>query len=121
MMNLLNQSEQGKKDQAKVRQQAAPWVILLGIIFITVNLRAPLTSVGPLVELIRNDLHISNTLAGAVTTLPLLAFAFFSPFVPKLGKRFGVERILFISLFLLTLGIILRSFLPISNLHLPAA
>ena len=86
-MNLLNQSEQGKKDQAKVRQQAAPWVILLGIIFITVNLRAPLTSVGPLVELIRNDLHISNTLAGMITTLPLLAFAFFSPFVPKLGKE----------------------------------
>ena len=94
-MNLLNQLDHGKKDQAKVRQQAAPWVILLGIIFITVNLRAPLTSVGPLVELIRNDLHISNTLAGMITTLPLLAFAFFSPFVPKLGQRFGVERILF--------------------------
>jgi MFS transporter, CP family, cyanate transporter len=121
MMNLLNQSEQGKKDQAKVRQQAAPWVILLGIIFITVNLRAPLTSVGPLVELIRNDLHISNTLAGMITTLPLLAFAFFSPFVPKLGKRFGVEWILFISIILLTLGIILRSFSGIANLYIGTA
>ena len=121
MMNLLNQLDQGKKDQAKVRQQAAPWVILLGIIFITVNLRAPLTSVGPLVELIRNDLHISNTLAGMITTLPLLAFAFFSPFVPKLGKRFGVEWILFISIIFLTLGIILRSFSGIANLYIGTA
>ncbi|HEY4550854.1 MAG TPA: MFS transporter [Bacillus sp. (in: firmicutes)] len=120
-MNLLNQLDQGKKGQAKVRQQAAPWVILLGIIFITVNLRAPLTSVGPLVELIRNDLHISNTLAGMITTLPLLAFAFFSPFVPKLGKRFGVERILFISIIFLTLGIILRSFSGIANLYIGTA
>ena len=120
-MNLLNQLDQGKKGQTKVRQQAAPWVILLGIIFITVNLRAPLTSVGPLVELIRNDLHISNTLAGMITTLPLLAFAFFSPFVPKLGKRFGVEWILFISIIFLTLGIILRSFSGIANLYIGTA
>ena len=120
-MNLLNQLDYGKKDQEKVGKQAAPWVLLLGIIFITVNLRAPLTSVGPLVELIRNDLHISNTLAGMITTLPLLAFAFFSPFVPKLGQRFGVERILFISIIFLTLGIILRSFSGIANLYIGTA
>ena len=120
-MNLLNQLDQEKKAQVKVHQQAAPWVILLGIIFITVNLRAPLTSVGPLVELIRDDLHISNTLAGMITTLPLLAFALFSPFVPKLGQRFGVELILFISIIFLTLGIILRSFSGIANLYIGTA
>ena len=109
-----------EEGSGKSSQQAAPWVILLGIIFITVNLRAPLTS-RPLVELIRNDLHISNTLAGMITTLPLLAFAFFSPFVPKLGKRFGVERILFISIIFLTLGIILLSFSGIANLYIGTA
>ena len=75
-------------------QRAAPWVLLLGVIFIAVNMRAPLTSVGPLVELIRDHLQLSNTMAGMITTLPLLSFALFSPFVPKLAKRFGMETIL---------------------------
>lgn len=39
-------------------------MLIIGIIFISANLRAPLTSVGPFVSLIRDSLHISNTLAG---------------------------------------------------------
>jgi MFS transporter, CP family, cyanate transporter len=117
-VNLLNQSDKEQKTQTKTHPQSAPWVILLGIIFIAVNLRAPLTSIGPLVEFIRDDLHISNTLAGMITTLPLLAFALFSPFVPKLSQRFGVEFILFISIIFLTLGIVLRSFSGIANLYI---
>ena len=82
-----------KKEEGLVSsvQGAAPWVLLLGVIFIAVNMRAPLTSVGPLVELIRDHLQLSNTMAGMITTLPLLSFALFSPFVPKFAKRFGME------------------------------
>ena len=39
-------------------------LFIIGIIFIAANLRAPLTSVGPLVAPIRDSLGISNTLAG---------------------------------------------------------
>lgn len=60
------------------------WLLVLGIIFIAAALRAPFTSVGPLIQLIQDDLGLSNTLAGAITTLPLLAFAILSPFAPKL-------------------------------------
>ncbi|MEK4660701.1 MFS transporter [Priestia sp. FSL H7-0729] len=83
--------------------------IILGIIVIAANLRTPLTSVGPLVSLIREDVHISNTLAGLITTVPLLAFALLSPLVPKLGRRYGVERIILIALIFLTVGIVIRS------------
>nr|WP_240763142.1 MFS transporter [Paenibacillus thalictri] len=86
-----------------------PWALIAGIIFIAVNLRAPLTSVGPLVGLIRNDLHISNTLAGAITAVPLFAFALFSPLAPKLAQRFKVEPVLLASIILLTSGILIRS------------
>lgn len=120
-MSILNEVNQEQKTGEKHCWQSAPWVILLGIIFITVNLRAPLTSVGPLVELIRGDLHISNTLAGMITTLPLLAFALFSPFVPKLAGRFGVEFILFFSIIFLTVGILLRSFSGIASLYIGTA
>ena len=90
-------------------QRAAPWVLLLGVIFIAVNMRAPLTSVGPLVELIRDHLQLSNTMAGMITTLPLLSFALFSPFVPKLARRFGMETVLFIAVIFLTIGIAMRA------------
>ncbi|MGG1615907.1 CynX/NimT family MFS transporter [Paenibacillus sp. NRS-1782] len=96
-------------------------LIILGIIVIAANLRAPLTSVGPLVSLIRDDVRISNTLAGLITTLPLLAFALLSPLVPKLGRRYGIERIILIALTFLTVGIVIRSLSGAANLYIGTA
>ncbi|MHA7582840.1 CynX/NimT family MFS transporter [Paenibacillus vandeheii] len=96
-------------------------LIILGIIVIAANLRTPLTSVGPLVSLIRDDVHISNTLAGLITTVPLLAFALLSPLVPKLGRRYGVERIILIALIFLTVGIVIRSLSGAVNLFIGTA
>ncbi|MDH5163063.1 CynX/NimT family MFS transporter [Heyndrickxia oleronia] len=84
-------------------------LFIIGIIFIAANLRAPLTSVGPLVAPIRDSLGISNTLAGTLTTVPLLAFALLSPFAPKLSRKFGMETVLFTSLILIAVGITLRT------------
>ena len=84
-------------------------MLIIGIIFISANLRAPLTSVGPLVSLIRDTLHISNTLAGMITTLPLFAFALFSPAALVLARKFGTRLVLFCAVVFLTLGIVLRS------------
>ncbi|WP_373232425.1 CynX/NimT family MFS transporter [Cohnella sp.] len=96
-------------------------LIILGIIVIAANLRTPLTSVSPLVGLIRDDVHISNTLAGLITTVPLLAFALLSPLVPKLGQRYGVERIIFFALIFLTVGIGIRSLSGAANLFIGTA
>ena len=91
-------------------KQPTAAMLIIGIALIAANLRAPLTSVGPLIGLIRDSLHISNTLAGMITTLPLFAFALFSPFAPGLARRFGTERVVFAAVITLTLGILLRSF-----------
>ncbi|MEF7557416.1 MFS transporter [Bacillus thuringiensis] len=101
--------------------KSAVWIMVFGIVFIAANLRAPLTSVGPIVGLIKDDMNISNTLAGMVTTLPLLAFALFSPIVPKLGRKFGVERIIFSSIVFLTVGIIIRSLSGVAALYIGTA
>lgn len=85
------------------------WLLFIGIILIGSNLRAPLTAVGSLIPFIRDDLGISNAIAGTITTLPLLAFAFLSPFAPKIANKLGMERTIFISLILLTIGILIRS------------
>lgn len=84
------------------------WVLVIGIAFAAANLRAPLTSVGPIIETIRQDTGISNTLAGMLTTIPLLAFAVISPLAPKIARRFGLEYTLFAALLILAGGIFLR-------------
>ncbi|WP_348621341.1 CynX/NimT family MFS transporter [Paenibacillus polymyxa] len=96
-------------------------LIIFGIIVIAANLRAPLTSVGPLVGLIRDNVHISNTLAGLITTLPLLSFALLSPLVPKLAQKYGIEPVVLIALIFLTVGIIIRSLSGAANLYIGTA
>ena len=85
------------------------WLLIIGIVFIAFTLRSPLTSVGPIIAWIRDDLGISNVLGGFLTTIPLLAFALISPFAPRLSRRFGLEFTLFASLLLLIVGIVIRS------------
>ncbi|QDQ02965.1 MFS transporter [Lysinibacillus fusiformis] len=102
-------------------KKSSVWVIIVGIIFVATNLRAPLTSVGPLVGVIRDNLHLSNTLAGMITTLPLLAFALFSPFVPRLGRKFSMEFLILISVIFLMIGIILRSLSGVATLYVGTA
>lgn len=97
------------KNRSCYSKKSALVMLIIGICFIGANLRAPLTSIGPLIRLILDDLHISDALAGMITTLPLFAFALFSPLAPKLARRFGTELVLFCSTVTLTIGILLRS------------
>ncbi|MBP6862519.1 MAG: MFS transporter [Neisseriaceae bacterium] len=83
--------------------------LLLGILLVALCLRAPITGVGPLLQEIQQSLGLSNAMAGAVTTVPLLAFGVFSVFAPMLARRFGVERVIFAATVLLVGGIFLRS------------
>lgn len=94
------------------------WVVVLGIMLIATTLRVPLTSVGPLIPFIREDLLISNTIAGFITTLPLLAFALFSPFTPKIAGRIGMEVTIGLSLIILIIGMSLRSIAGIEFLFM---
>lgn len=96
----------------------AGWLLLIGVILVGSNLRVPITSVGSLISFIRDDLSISNAVAGMITTLPLLAFALLSPFAPKIANRIGMEWTIAISLALLIIGIIIRSITGISFLFI---
>lgn len=88
----------------------APHIVLItGIILIAANLRPAITSVGPLLESLRSDIGLSHGLAGLITTLPLIAFAIFSPLAPKMSHRFGNEKIMFLGLVMLAVGISVRT------------
>ena len=105
---------------ASVRPTKQPSQILLiiGIVFIAINLRPALASVGPLIDDIRDATGLSNFMLGMLTTLPLIAFAVVSVFAPLFTKRFGIGGTLFGSLALLTAGILIRSVPTITTLYL---
>ena len=89
-------------------------LFMVGMIWVAFNLRPAITSVGPLIGEIRQDLGISNGLAGLLTTLPVLGFALFSLLAPKIGNHLGNERTVFLGLIILTSGIVIRSSGPIA-------
>ncbi|MGX1960742.1 CynX/NimT family MFS transporter [Serratia proteamaculans] len=95
-----------------------PLLLITGIMLVAANLRAALTSVGPLLEQIQQQLSLSATSAGLLNSLPLILFAVLSPVTPSLAKRMGIERTLGMALLLLIGGIVLRSLPQTSMLWL---
>lgn len=83
--------------------------LLLGILLIAANLRAPITSLGPVLEQVQHYFSLSSAAAGFLNALPLLMFASASPLAPWLTRRFGLEQALFVALCLIAIGCLIRS------------
>lgn len=96
-------------------------LLILGIILISINLRTSIASVGPLIPFIREDLGISNGLAGFLTTLSLITFAIFSLFAPSIGKRLGHGKAIFLGIVLLAIGVVIRVLGGVELLYLGTA
>lgn len=86
-----------------------PALLLVGILLIAANLRAPVTGLAPVLAMIQDVFALGTARAGLLTTLPLLAFALVSPLAPWLARRVGLERALFGALVLIAAGVALRS------------
>jgi MFS transporter, CP family, cyanate transporter len=84
-------------------------LLFVGILLIAVNLRAAITSVGPVIEDIRTDLGIGGATASVLISLPLVAFAVVSPVAPVLARRIGIERALGAALAVLAVATVVRS------------
>ena len=89
-------------------------IILLGIIFLGMVLRTPITSVGAIIGPLKKLLEINNTVAGLITTIPLIAFAIFSPLVAKISNKIGLEKTIFLATIVASIGLLLRFYINTS-------
>ena len=89
-------------------------IILLGIIFLGMVLRTPITSVGVIIGPLKKLLEINNTVAGLITTIPLIAFAIFSPLVAKISNKIGLEKTIFLATIVASIGLLLRFYINTS-------
>jgi len=99
-------------DDAQVQQPVLlkrPWLLLLGLVLVALNLRPALSSMAPVLGLVSEGLGLSASQAGLLTTLPVLCLGLFAPLAPILARRFGSERVILGILLTLALGIVVRS------------
>jgi MFS transporter, CP family, cyanate transporter len=100
-------TEQDLSDRTRGRVAA-----LVALLLAAVNLRLAVTSVGPVLTEIRAGLGMSSTVAGLLTSVPVLCFASFGLAAPRFARRFGAARVIVTGLIVLTAGLALRPFVP---------
>jgi CP family cyanate transporter-like MFS transporter len=105
---LYKKMELEEQTQGNTKKSIEMLLMALGIIFIATNLRAPITSVGPVINEITDYFNLSNIQAGLITTIPLMSFALLSGFAPGISSKIGMEKLLLFSLILLTSGLLIR-------------
>ncbi|MCB7137009.1 MFS transporter [Cellulosimicrobium marinum] len=84
-------------------------VLLVAVLLVALNLRAPLTAVPPVVSDVAADLHLTAAAAGLLTGIPVLCFALATPAVAGLLGRSSLRTAVAVALALVLAGTILRS------------
>ncbi|WP_431032677.1 CynX/NimT family MFS transporter [Streptomyces sp. P6-2-1] len=82
----------------------------VGIVLAALNLRPAITSLGSLLEEVRDGLGMNGTLAGLLTSVPPFCFALFGFLAPRLSKRFGAGTVVCGGMVAITAGLVIRPF-----------
>ena len=85
------------------------WLVGAAIILLAANLRVAVGSIGVVLGSVRDDLVMSATVAGVLTTLPVVCFAVFGVGTAGLVRRAGLHRAAAAVLVLAATGIVTRS------------
>lgn len=72
-------------------------------------MRTAVTSVGASLDDIKHGLHASSSLAGVLTTLPVICFAVIGALTPRMAHHWGAHRLIVIALAFMTGGLLLRA------------
>lgn len=88
-----------------------PWMtrlMVVGIALSALNLRPAITSLGALLEEVRDGLGMSGSVAGLLTSVPSLCFAVFGVTAPRLARRFGPGAVICAGMVAITAGLLIR-------------
>ena len=83
--------------------------LVLMVILLSANMRASYTGVGTIVDLIQADLGLNSTVAGLITTVPLIVFAITCPIASGLSQRISIGKMIEAALVIICVGVGLRA------------
>ncbi|MEY9870743.1 CP family cyanate transporter-like MFS transporter [Streptacidiphilus sp. MAP12-33] len=87
---------------------AHPATALVGILLVSLNMRASVSAVSPLLGDITGHYGLSSTAGGLLTTIPVLMMGSVAPLAARLNRKVGPERVVALALVTLVAGIVLR-------------
>ncbi|KUO22630.1 CynX/NimT family MFS transporter [Streptomyces dysideae] len=85
-------------------------LVVAGIVLSALNLRPAITSLGALLEEVRDGLGMSGSVAGLLTSVPPLCFALFGVMAPRLARRFGAGAVVCAGMTAITAGLLIRPY-----------
>jgi CP family cyanate transporter-like MFS transporter len=86
-------------------------LVVVGIVLSALNLRPAITSLGALLEDVRDGLGMSGSVAGLLTSVPPLCFAVFGVMAPRLARRFGPSAVVCAGMVAITTGLLIRPYI----------
>ncbi|MFF9122274.1 CynX/NimT family MFS transporter [Streptomyces sp. NPDC014889] len=85
-------------------------LVVVGLVLTALNLRPAITSLGALLEEVRQGLGMSGSVAGLLTSVPPLCFAVFGVMAPRLARRFGPSAVVCSGMVAIAAGLAVRPY-----------
>lgn len=82
--------------------------VVIAILLLAINMRAPIIGFGAVAKLVQQDLGVTTKTIGLIGTIPVMAFALSSFVAPMLSRRIGLENTMILATSLLAIGIFVR-------------
>ncbi|MCK6159469.1 MFS transporter [Moraxella osloensis] len=82
--------------------------VVIAILLLAINMRAPIIGFGAVAKLVQQDLGLTTKTIGLIGTIPVMAFASSSFVAPMLSRRIGLENTMILATSLLAIGIFVR-------------
>ncbi|WP_233190391.1 MULTISPECIES: CynX/NimT family MFS transporter [unclassified Sporosarcina] len=87
-----------------MRSKTTQGLLLFAIFIVALNLRPAITSIGPMLDIIRDDLLLSNTQVSLLTVIPVICMGIFAMLAPILNKAIGLNKTMYLMLVLLAVA-----------------
>jgi CP family cyanate transporter-like MFS transporter len=108
----LGRGEAGRSGAAPGSTVAPPaWrtqLLMVAVVLAALNLRPAVTSLGALLEEVREGFGMSGAVAGLLTSVPSLCFAVFGVAAPRLARRFGAAAVVCAGMAAIAVGLLVR-------------
>jgi MFS transporter, CP family, cyanate transporter len=111
-MTSANETLTPTTSPAKTRAKEGAGLAIV-LLFTALNLRIAVAAVSPVLDDIERDTGMSATIAGLLNTVPVVCYGLFALAAPLLIRRFGMRRLLLLTMTVITAGIALRLWSPL--------
>lgn len=94
------------------QKKSALGIMVVAILFVSINLRPAISSIGPLLDTIREDLSLTSSEVSLLTAVPVFCMGLFAPLAVVFNKILGLKRSVAILVGIIGLFTLLRGVLP---------